>query len=517
MSDRKFYILIGSLVILMITFPYGLGFLSGGNDYLFSGFFINHPDGHAYLAKMRLGQEGRWSFTLPYHTEPGGGGYVYLFYLGLGHIARILHVPLIYVFHGARIFLTMVLLASLANFWQALFQVGWKRKLAFAMSSLGSGLGWFVLAFGSLTADFLVAEAYPFLAAYHNPHFPFGLGLMVWLLTPGRMEKDPGKEIMLVVPAALMLGVSLPFGVVIVCLVLGCECLIANFRGRFVWQNVFSMPSQKVQMLFLISMTGGSILLYQMWLFHTDPVLNGWYTQNRAPSIPVGNMLWAFSPGLILAAFGWRKAFQGEYTRRIALWMVIGLGLVYIPWNWQRRFMTGLYIPVAGLAVLGIKKIRTRNWLRFESLVTILFLLIFPTNLMILGMSIRAAYSQDETLYYTADEMEGLAWLSEMEENQEAIVLAEPDLGLAVPVYTPHRVVYGHRETINAREKERMVKAYFSGDLSEQERNDFLEAYAVDYVLVESTSDDLDEKAFLIENQKIFEKGAIVIYEVKKE
>src|SRR3970282_2930738 len=69
---------------------------------------------------------------------------------------------------------------------------------------------------GEFTSDLWGAEAYPFLSAYANPHFPIGLALVVWLLTPQTGDKGWLLAIM-----SFILALISPFGVVIVLVMLG--------------------------------------------------------------------------------------------------------------------------------------------------------------------------------------------------------------------------------------------------------------------------------------------------------
>ena len=99
---------------------------------------------------------------------------------------------------------------TLWQFFQFIFDdniiTAWR---AFLLSGIGSGLGWTVFAFGQMTGDFWVAEAYPFLSSYANPHFPIGLGLMLWILMFAFGEKTRYWQIG---GLALLLGIIMPFG-----------------------------------------------------------------------------------------------------------------------------------------------------------------------------------------------------------------------------------------------------------------------------------------------------------------
>jgi len=174
---------------MIVTVPYLYAYLHPGSGYIFGGFLLNPIDGNSYLTKMYQGWEGNWSFKLLYNANPGSGAYLFLFYLFLGQFARFLSLPLIIVFHIVRLIGTAFLHYELYKFITVLFTTPKSRKIAFVLSIIGSGLGWATILGGKLTSDFWVAEIYPFLSSYANPHFPISLALMLWLLMPKKIQR----------------------------------------------------------------------------------------------------------------------------------------------------------------------------------------------------------------------------------------------------------------------------------------------------------------------------------------
>lgn len=70
---------------------------------VFTGLLLNPPDGFTYLAKMRMGLQGQWLYHLPFTLERGPGAFLFSYYFALGHLARIVELPLPVVFHVARL------------------------------------------------------------------------------------------------------------------------------------------------------------------------------------------------------------------------------------------------------------------------------------------------------------------------------------------------------------------------------------------------------------------------------
>jgi hypothetical protein len=106
-----------SAVILLVTsLPYLYGALISTPGAQFGGLVIGVEDGNSYLAKMRLGATDGWQFYLFYTSEPHQGAYLFLFHLALGKIVRLSGLPLILVYHLARIVCGLFLLASIYRF-----------------------------------------------------------------------------------------------------------------------------------------------------------------------------------------------------------------------------------------------------------------------------------------------------------------------------------------------------------------------------------------------------------------
>ncbi|MGW8250826.1 MAG: hypothetical protein ACWGO1_09310, partial [Anaerolineales bacterium] len=178
------------VLALAVILPYLYAAAAAGESHVFGGILFNPMDGNSYLAKMYQGFLGDWQFRLPYTADPGRGAYLFMFYLFLGHAARVLGLSLAVVYHATRVAGALIMLLAIYRFCTALLPDRRLVVLAFVLTSLGSGLGWLALPFGAFTADFWVAEAYPFLSAYANPHFPLALGLLLWILTPPQFGKS---------------------------------------------------------------------------------------------------------------------------------------------------------------------------------------------------------------------------------------------------------------------------------------------------------------------------------------
>jgi hypothetical protein len=445
---------------LLITVPYLVAYLAQGDEKIFGGFLLNPIDGNSYLAKMYQGWQGDFTFQLPYSAEKTEGVFLFVFYLLLGHIARLLQLPLLIIFHLARILGAFGLVWVLKRYIDLYFPDNRMGNQAFTLILFGLGAGWLVLPFGWITSDVWVAEGYPFLASYVNPHFPIGLAIVTALIFHDPSDVTP-KTLILTSIMALALALILPFGIVIIGCVLAIEIGLLILRDR---ERMF--VRHPLIRLLLIGIVSIPVLLYDIWLVYTDPILAGWNAQNLTPSPPLWDFLIAFSPSLILAiaAFVAVKKTPQRLIQVAAIWLLSGFLLMYLPIGLQRRMISGLFIPVGILAMFFLATrfnhpINKRN-------ANILIGASLPTIAVILLLAGAGILQKAPELYLWRSEKESFTWI-EGQTPMDALILAAPDTGLLIPAYTGRRVLYGHPfETVDAEANRDLVEAIFM-DLSQ--------------------------------------------------
>ncbi len=355
----------------------------------------------------------------------------------MGHLARITNLSLIAVFHIARVISAIFLLWTLNIGFKGIFKKPRLQTLGFTIAVLGSGVGWLAVVFGKFTSDFWVAEAYPFLSMYTNPHFSLGLGLMILALIPDIRRQSRSYAVL-----GIALGIVQPFAVVIVILVLSIKTAIELLKSRD--KAPGRIKEQKnIKELLLFGAGGGFVLIYQYSSILTDPVLSIWNQQNITESPNLLDLVLSLSPCLILAMLGAVKGWKNKQGRLIIGWITVSLILIFIPWNLQRRFLTGIYVPLAGISVFGIEAIIEKTSINFRTVTIILVCLILPTNIVVILSGIQAASCQDQKIYISSAISEGLDWIKG-NSDQDAIVLASGNNGLFIPSMTGRKTVYGH-------------------------------------------------------------------------
>ena len=520
-----FPFLLGALFIVMVSVPYILAYQSAGEAYRFGGFLLNPIDGNSYLAKMYQGWQGSLRFKLPYTIEQGEGGYLFLFYLALGHLARISGASLQLIYHLFRIGSAFSLVIGLWFFFGRVFNERRTRRLAFGLALFGSGMGWLVSFFGIIGADFWVAEGYPFLSAYTNPHFPLGLAIMLGFLAPAAPGNSQINSVLSVrqrivfLISGFALAVLMPFGVVITGVVLAAalvwEYMESPNNQESITKRLSSILfySQTGQKLILLLLGSAPVLIYQVWISRSDPILAAWNVQNITLSPSLWKLLIAYMPIVLAAIPGIYFSLKApeKRTRILLLWTGLGLLLLYIPWNLQRRFISGYMIPLAGLAAIALDRLYCRKRIVGMAVLGLIIVLMVPTNLMIVLGGMQAVENKDASLFLTKDEFLSLKWI-EKNTDEQAAILASPEMGLLIPAYTGRRVWYGHPfETADAAGMEAKLLNIFAGASSEDSK-EFLEQS--DYLFLGKRERELGEVEIGPGFELVFESGEIHIFRI---
>jgi hypothetical protein len=209
-------------------------------------------------------------------------------------------------------------------------------------------------------------------------------------------------------------------------------------------------------------------------------------------------------------------------------WAALGLLLVFLPVGLQRRFMMGLYIPLAGLAVTGLEPFLSRRKEKSPPLVKggwriqfrtpnkawmVVFFLALPTNMLILSAAAHGIKTHDPAIYLTSGESRALRWVEENTRG-DAVILAAPQTGLYIPAWTGRRVIYGHPyETVNAVQEEALTEAFFQ-DPRLLDSNPALGA--VEYVFDGPRERDLGGEMQEKDLEIAYRADGVIVYRVKR-
>jgi len=104
-AERRWVMIFATIVMLITTIPYLVGYASQGQEWRFTGFIFGVEDGNSYIAKMLLGSSGSWMFRTPYTASYQRGVIAFLPYILLGKLAQGsgVHEQLVALYHLFRI------------------------------------------------------------------------------------------------------------------------------------------------------------------------------------------------------------------------------------------------------------------------------------------------------------------------------------------------------------------------------------------------------------------------------
>ena len=521
-GERRWLIGMALIVLGLASLPYLAGALAAGPDRVFSGLQVNPLDSLTYLAKMRLGYNGEWLFHLSFTPEQGQGVFILTYFIVLGHVARLTGLPLIVVFHLARLLGGFALLWMIYEVIARVTDTIDLRRRAWWIVSLSSGVGWLAVLLGHTTSsDWSIPESNTFYSLMVNAHFALAAAIMIGMfIAVLEMRSLSIRRVAGLSVLSLVLAIIQPFALFVVYAALGVT-LLAMW-----WRNTRSRPAQRAARpqaastfpcaafvaTFIAGLITAPLLLYFYTATQSDPVLSAWSQQNQTPSPPPIDYVLGYGLLWLFAFFGARQVWRrkSDWDVLLLVWILVTLPLLYAPFPLQRRLSLGLHVPIGILAALGITEIVRAKWTR-RALIGVTLLTSLLIELALLG----GALARSPNIYLSTNEAAALNWLQQ-NAPRDAVVLSSPEMGGFIPALAGQRVVYGHPyETVNAKQREQLVKDFFAGTLDEAQ---MLRANNVSYLFIgprEMKLGQLDLRQLPVE--EVFSVGDVKVYRVKRE
>ncbi len=459
-------VLTGLALAIVTAVPYLYAYAVQTPGHVFMGFFYLGDDANTYLAKMRQGWEGSWAWQNRYTTESSPTAYLFMFWIVLGHLAALLDLPPIVVFHLARIAAAFALMAAAWFMICHFIEDHAARRFAFFFMAFGLGMGYVIQALGQPvifghqtdTLDWRMPELTAFYSVLALPHFAWsgvfaaaGAGLTFKAIQRGSL-------VLAILAGLAWLGQAsihpqmpiLMGGATAVALVLRP----AARRGWIAAALAFAIPAPYILYSYLAFIGNPEV---QRWTFHS---------KNALPPESI-SLLFALAPQLLLALTGLPGVLRRRSREDLFLlaWLVLLAAILYLPnpaGDLRRRFLDGLYLPLVILGARGmyetilprLRSARARALVPFSyvcfAAIGSAFLALAP-----IAVADNPQYSATRATY------DGLTWLGIEPAGR---VLAMPGVGLYVPAYSPDTVYVGHYdETFDYVNKTRTALAVLTG------------------------------------------------------
>lgn len=519
------------LLLAVISFlPTVFGYLTCPPDRWFSGIVYNMHDTAQYLSWVR--EASTSLFTDDKLTaEPTSAVFVNLHWWLPGRIAALVGMDFGAMYQVYRLVAVALLVGVNYLFAAQLFVDLARRRFAFLLSLVGSGLGWIwvVLKYASGgSAPFFPLDIYTtpgnaFWVMVASPHLTLAAALTVGvlLLALWSVEED---RIGLAVTAggvALLLGLGHVYDLVTVWAVLALFGLFLVLRGSSFWRVLL--------LLGIVVLISAPAPIYWAWVA-SHPAWGRALAQYDnlgavTPDPPHLLILLGLPFLLALATFdGWVPLrVQSRRWLLIKTWFVLTPLLAYLPLHFRIMLLTGYTVPVAALATRGLfdhlvpwiamRRERLVRWVPAGFL-----LLASLTNVYLLGWRLVELARHDYPFYLHQDEVAAMEWLEERTPPDE-VVLSSFVVGHFIPGLSDDRAFLGNAVmTLDFNRKRDLVAAFFGDGMTDVERLGLVRDYGVRYVFYGPAEQamggyDPAEAAFL---EPAFRAGEVVVYAVRE-
>lgn len=513
-AESGFYLGLGALALLFASLPYLVGWLRTPSGLVYSGLAYNIDDSAVYLSWMDQARRGHFFLRNQFSTEAQKGVLFNLFFLLLGNVVRLTGLAPAVVYQAARVIGGALLLWAVTRLLAATLANGRARRLAFALTCFGAGLGW--LWSGGTPErgpiDLWQPEAITFLSLYFSPLFTAALALMVVFMT-AVLRSERTNRLRDVGPAALagvLLGNFHSYDVIPLFATWGAYRVVDDVRKRRL-----DLPGWT--RLMVAGLASLPTTAYQYYALRVEPVFfYRAFASKTLTSKPwwvlLGFGLLAFlAYGLIVnvaATRGKKQAARGLFVegtalRLMAAWAIMGVLVAYVPVAFQRKLLMGVHVPLCVLAGAALTHSTARlsgNLPRIAAFGIVL--LTVPTNLWFvtrdLGRIAENVGSTDHRPYLTRAENDALLWLRANTAPSDAVLVAPdptahqrfpyrallPHLSVYVPALAGNVVYNGHwGETPDFIRKLGEMLAFFRADTLDEQRVALLRDNNIRYVL----------------------------------
>lgn len=508
-TERRWLILFGTIVMLITTIPYVIGYANQGEDWRFTGFILGVEDGNSYIAKMLIGASGGWLFRTPYTASAQRGVVAFLPYILLGKLAQGpgIHEQLVALYHIFRLGAGLLMIFATYDFIALLCRSIRIRRLGLILATLGGGLGWVLLLFGQtqrngdLPLEFYSPETFGFLSLFGIPHLALARATFLWaIIGYVRQVLMPGEKWWL--PSTtigvfwLLTYFVQPISAVVLGLLFGLHLLVTGVWqiGRWLthkgiewraWLNLFRVIGVAV----LIT---GPYLVYYAFAYATDPFLKSWSAQNILRSPPPLYYLLAFGLIFPFALYGVYKLVKEMPWAGLFFisWIVAFPVLAYAPITVQRRLPEGIWVALITLGMYAVERWegdRERYTLlnrvaNKQVLLGAWVVLSLPSALFLIIGGILAVITPATPIFRPSDETKAFEQFTQIAQSGD-IVLASFDTGNAIPAWAPIRVMIGHGpESIGATQLEPGIMSFFEGENTIENKVKFLKDHRIAFV-----------------------------------
>jgi len=536
-KEWRFVILLCIVMILITGLPYVYAYLNAPQGYFYNGIHsLTSADTPVYFSYINQIKSDQLMIKDNFTSENQPIGIINLVWLIVGLLAYILNLQPFWAFFIFRLFLIPICLIIFYIFTSYFFSDQVKRKLTLIFICFSSGIGiYFANLFNAFypniedgkiykwPIDLWLPESNMFLSLYQSPHLILSWTLMILFFLFMLLALSNNKFFYSIL--AGLIGFfwfnfhPYYFPAVFIIVFIYALILFWPLKRWSMWLHyilslILSLP----------------FIIYHYYLIKTDFFIGTRAARNIALTPPFIFVFLGFGFLLIFAVAGLiyqikaKNLFKNKKIIFLTVWLIIGLILLYMPFNWQRRFLMGLQIPMVFFTVIFLvaltdfckKKYNKLFLFLKKNYLTLTFIFIFFFGLSNVFDYVRDFYffkNQLPLFYLSNDYLNAANWLKINNQNNK-IILSQNLNGLIIPSLVNQRVFLAHgHETIDFNAKTSKVNDYFANKYSEKEATKFLQENNIGYIFytnIEKNKLAIDEQKYL---NKVFSSEQIQIFE----
>lgn len=524
-------------LIVLTSLPYIYAEVTTPPQRQFMGMMLDVPDHLQYFSWMRE-LSTSWLSANKMTPEPNPPLFFNLLWFLLGRISRLFGWGYKEAFQLLRVVAILSFVAVAYQMCAWFFQKRAARILAFLVMTFGSGFGWMLVVYKTVSgaADvplpltLYVAEPNSFLSMLGYPHFTLAL-LYVWMFLLF-LEAERKRNLWWAAAGGavgFLVGWMHAYDLILVYAVIGGYILLHWIAQR-------RIPWFQIIAAFLLG--GLSVFpgVYSYVLTARDPIWQAVLAQFGNAGVytpPVWQLPLLLGVAFVLAIFtviaDRPVRLEGKsvpYLFTLA-WFLVSFGLVYLPVDFQIHMLNGWQIPIALLAVRGwlvyvqpwlARQLRQQAQVGFMFLASgaLLLLLVIPTNLYLFAWRFIDLARHSYPYYLARSEVEALDWL-EQTVNDNQVVLSSLTIGQYVPAETGAHAYLAHwAQTVAFFRRSEDVQAFYSSSDTLRAES-LLAEEGIDYVFYGPVERAIGEPAWdQLPLHQVYQNSEVTVYAVDK-
>ena len=491
---------ISCALVAITSVPYLFGWQAAAPDKVYTGLMYDVPDHAQYWSWVTASREGLFiSNTMTPEPNPPIFMNPMMWVLARLQTAFGLSFPVL--FQVWRLMAIAALIAALVAFLRAMVPDRNQRRTALWLALFASGFGWVLVAWKVIRrlpdvpfpVDLYTVEPNTFWGLLAYPYLPLAQALLLTsVLCVWRAYRRPGPLSFLTAGAAsLALALVHAYDLLVLYAVIaafGCAVILRDRR----------LPLPLVGAGLAVAIFSAPIAFYFRGLTSHDPLWRSILTQYANAGVWTPrhvHLVILMGLPLVLAALAIvRRGPRPDQELLLSAWAVAGLGLIYIPAEFQIKMLGGWQFPIAILAaktwhdrVSPPLAARLANWTAPGTAAAaarlLLVLLVIPTNLYLYAWRFVELRRQAPPYFLERDEVAALDWLAR-NATQDDVVLAPEELGRFVPNYGGTRAYLAHWAMTNRyHERVQRVRAFFMPEVVDDWRGMLMREEGVTLVL----------------------------------